>query len=102
MDNNLDKALYSLRMQVEIAQHVCFRPSQELDDIMALLKLSSSSQHPLVRSAHNRFVRLLSREQLSCFAALGLNLKAGMLSDAALRGDLTANYSDGNGKRSKG
>ena len=72
LSDNLLRAMYNLRLQIEIAEHRRFHVTQTVDDLAELLAAASHSHHPLVRSAYEKFVRLLDANQLRTYASLGL------------------------------
>lgn len=72
LSDNLLRAMYNLRLQIEIAEHRRFHVTQTVDDLAELLAAASHSHHPLVRSAYQKFVRLLDDNQLRTYASLGL------------------------------
>ncbi len=70
-DNSL-RALYSLRLQVEIALHRPTRAPQTVEDLAELMTIASQSHHPLVKSAYLKFVRLLDHKSIEKYQSLGL------------------------------
>lgn len=82
LDDKVLRAMYTLRLQVEIAEHQHFHVTRSTEDLAVLLSSSGRSKHPLVKSAHGKFVRLLSREQLQLFESMGVSLFGEKPSDA--------------------
>ena len=75
LNDNLLRAMYNLRLQIEIAEHRRFHVTQTVDDLAELLAAASHSHHPLVRSAYQKFVRLLDEGQLRTYTTLGLPVR---------------------------
>lgn len=73
-DNQL-RAVYNLRLQIEIAEHRHFRQTQSVEDLSELMTIASVSQHPLVKSAYLKFTRLLDASRLKNYEAWGLPVK---------------------------
>ncbi len=66
------RAVYNLRLQIEIAEHRHFRQTATVDDLAELITIASSSQHPLVKSAYLKFTRLLDMDRLQIAMAMDL------------------------------
>ncbi len=70
-DNSL-RAMYNLRLQVEIALHQPTCAPQTVEDLAQLMTIASQSHHPLVKSAYLKFVRLLDHKRIDNYQSLGL------------------------------
>lgn len=78
-NENLLRAMYNLRLQIEIAEHRQFPLTKTVDDLAQLLAVASGSHHPLVHSAYAKFIRLLDRDKLMTCEAMGLAVNRGAL-----------------------
>ncbi len=70
-DNSL-RAMYNLRLQIEIALHQPTHAPQTVEDLAELMTIASQSHHPLVKSAYLKFVRLLDHKRIEKYRSLGL------------------------------
>jgi len=83
LSENLLRAMYSLRLQIEIAEHRRLQLTNTVEDLAQLLAVASCSHHPLVNSAYAKFIRLLGNEKLVEFEAMGLAVKCVAMSAAS-------------------
>lgn len=68
-DNSL-RAMYNLRLQMNIALHEPSQTPQTVEDLAQLMAIASQSHHPLVKSAYLKFVRLLDFDKYQCLGLL--------------------------------
>ncbi len=73
-DNQL-RAVYNLRLQIEIAEHRHFQQTKTVEELAELITIASVSQHPLVKSAYLKFTRLLDIDRLQNYVSMGLPVK---------------------------
>ena len=79
-DNQL-RAVYNLRLQIEIAEHRNFRQTTSVEDLAELITIASASQHPLVKSAYAKFTHLLDVGRLQQYMASGLPVKESLAAE---------------------